>query len=258
MQRGITMDSTMLRTLSLASLVFTSALVGCAAEEPTTPGSDELAGENGQDGETPKADGIDNFGFLAVEPTQAVCANPLFCQNYKLSRVNRTTTQCWGGSYADHCSVHDINWSNLNLSQAKVTKIEDAIAHETKQSGPQVLVRGTFKSFVEFVAFEPTEVWIAQRGNGNGNGTFVRIVDRGIRCITAPCPQFAEGRLNSTRDAVIDGIDYGTSAEDALQERVYEATTNGGAIVVGDRTTRSVNNFSEKYRSVNQVFLPVK
>jgi hypothetical protein len=252
------METTMLRTLSLASLAFTTALVGCAAEDPTTPGSDELAGENGQDGEAPKADGIDNFGFMAVQPTQAVCANPLFCENYTLARVNRTTTQCWGGGYSDSCPVHDINWSNLNLSDAKVATIEAAIAHQTKQSGPQVLVRGTFKSFVEFVAFQPTEVWIAQRTNGNGNGTFVRIVDRGIRCITAPCPQFSEGRLNSTRDAVIDGFDYGTSAEDALQERVYTATTSGGAIVVGDRTTRTVGSYSEKYRSVNQVFLPVK
>lgn len=249
----------MLRTLSFASLFATSILTfGCTADQPTTPGTDELAGENGQDGETPKADGVDNFGFLAVTPTHAVCTSPLFCVNYSVARVNRSTTQCWGGSYAASCRIHDINWANLGLSPSKITKLEAAIDSTTDATGPQVLVRGELKNFVEFTELEPTEVWIAQRTGGKADGTFVRIFDRGIRCITAPCPQFEEGRLNSTREMAIDGLDYGNSAEDALQERVYDATTKPtGAIVVGDRSTRSAGSFVEKLRTVNQVFLPV-
>ena len=241
----------MLRTLSLASLFVVFA--GCAVEEPTTPGSDELAGETGQDGEVPKADGVDNFGFMQVNAMHAVCANPLFCANYKLARVNRSTTKCVFGDYAASCAVRDISWDALGLSKAKVTMIENAIEHG------QVLVRGEFKSFVEFTMFQPTEVWVGQRSGGSNDGTFVRIFDRGIRCITAPCPQFSEGRLNSTRDAVIDGIDFGVSAEDSLQERTYDATSKpDGVIVVGDRTTRTVHSYSEKFRSVHQVYLPVK
>jgi uncharacterized protein DUF6748 len=248
----------MLRTLSFATLFATSILAGCTAQDPTQPGTDELAGENGQDGEVPKADGVDNFGFMAVTPTQAVCSSPLFCVNYNVARVNRSTTQCWGGSYADHCGLHGINWDALNLSAATKDKLEAAISHTTSSTGPQVLVRGTFKNFVEFTELEPTEVWIAQRTGNHADGTFVRIFDRGIRCITAPCPQFEEGRLNSTREMAIDGIDFGTSAEDSLQENVYDATTKpDGVIILGDRTTRSAVSFVEKLRSVNQVFLPI-
>src|SRR5262249_37586357 len=141
------------------------------------------------------------------------------------------------------------------LSATKQKQIDAALA----ETGTKVLVRGTFKNFVEFTALEPTEVWVAQRSGGDESGTFVRIFDRGIRCITAPCPQFSEGRLNSTRDAVIDGIDFGTSAEDSLQERVYDATTKpDGVIVVGDRTQRSAVSFVEHFRSVNNVFLRVQ
>jgi hypothetical protein len=253
MQRGMNL---MLRTLSFASIAFTSILAGCAAEQPTTPGSDELAGENGQDGEVPKADGVDNFGFMAVTPT--TCSGPqIWCSQFELARVNRSTTQCWGGGYAASCPVHSINWDALNLSASKVKTITDAIANKT--GGTKVLVRGTFKNFVEFTALEPTEVWVAQRSGGSDNGTFVRIFDRGIKCITAPCPQFSEGRLNSTRTAVIDGIDFGNSAEDALQQRAYDATSKpDGVIVVGDRTDRNEVSFTEHMRSVNNVFLRVQ
>jgi len=193
---------------------------------------------------------------MSVTAMHAVCNNPLFCVNYKLERVNRTTTQCVFGNTAANCPVRGISWDLLGLSKAKVDTIEAAIAHSTDATGPQVLVRGSFKSFIEFTMFQPTEVWVAQRSGGSTDGTFVRIFDRGIRCITAPCPQFAEGRLNSTRTAVIDGIDFGVSAEDSLQQRTYDATSKpDGVIIVGDRTTRAVQSYSEKYRSVQQVFL---
>jgi hypothetical protein len=246
----------MLRTLSFATIAFTSLLAGCTAEDPTTAGNDELAGENGQDGEVPKADGIDNFGFMAVTPT--TCSGPqIWCSQFELSRVNRSTTQCWGGGFAASCPVHDIDWAKLGLSDSKIKTITSAIANKT--GGAKVLVRGEFKNFVEFTAFEPSEVWVAQRSGGSDDGTFVRIFDRGIRCITAPCPQFSEGRLNSTRDAVIDGIDFGVSAEDSLQERTYDATTKpDGVIVVGNRTNRSAVSYVEHFRSVNNVFLRVQ
>jgi hypothetical protein len=246
----------MLRTLNLASIAFTSILAGCTAEEPTTPGQDELAGENGQDGEVPKADGIDNFGFMSVTKTECT-GNPLWCSNFEVARVNRTTTQCWGGNTLASCKVHDVDWAALHLSASKQKQIDDALA--TSKGGVKVLVRGSFKNFVEFTALEPTEVWVAQRSGGSDTGTFVRIFDRGIRCITAPCPQFSEGRLNSTRDAVIDGIDFGTSAEDSLQERTYDATSKpDGVIVVGERTNRSAVSYVEKLRTTNNVFLRVQ
>ena len=244
-----------MRTISLASLFVTTLFAACTAEQPTTPGTDELAGENGQDGEAAKADGVDNFGFMSVTPT--TCSGPvIWCSQYTLARVNRTTTPCFGGSTAANCPVHDIDWAAMNLSQTTIDSLTKAIG-KASDSNVQVLVRGSFKSFVEFTSFEPTEVWLAQRDGGKSTGTFVRIFDRGIKCITAPCPQFSEGRLNSTRAMNIDGFDF-NGVSDALEGDIYDATSKGsGVIVVGDRTTRSAVSFVEELRTVNQAFLPV-
>lgn len=247
-----------MRNTAVAFVLF-SALVGCTSDD-TTPGNDELAGENGEDGEQPKADGVDNFNFLELHQMHITCEN-IWCPRFELERANRTTTTCIGGGPQASCKVHDVDWQALGLSQTKINQIGTALEREASDPtrGTQVLVRGTYKSFVEFTNFEPTEVWLAQRTAGNSKGTFVRIFDRGIRCVTAPCPQFEEGRLNSTRQDTIGGFDFGVSADDSLQERVYDATSKpDGVIVVGDRTTRTAGSYVEELRSVNQAYLRIK
>jgi len=247
---------TSLIVLALGSLG--TLATACTTSTPTTPGTDELSGENGQDGEQAKADGADTFGYIAVHKSGAFdCKNPLTCISYELTRVNRSTIKCNDNAYHDQCGVKAVAWDQLNLSQTKINKIEAAIQAEAADPtiGTQVIVKGDYKIFVDFLAFVPTEVWIAQRADGNSDGTFVQIADRGVRCITAPCPVFEESRINSTRAAAIDGIDWDDSTDSALQEKVYDQTTKGGALVVGYRTYGTA---SAKLRSVGQVYLPVK
>jgi hypothetical protein len=254
----------MTRIITPAIFLSASILAGCAADHaPTVPGTDELGGENGQDGETPKADAAhDNFGFIAVEKSGAFdCKSPLTCISYELSRPNRSTIKCNDGAYHDQCGVKDVVWDKAGLTQKQQDQVEAAIEREAQDPslGVQVLVKGDFKIYVDFLAFEPTEVWLAQKATGSTDGTFVRVFDRGIRCITAPCPVYEEGRLNSSRQMNIDGIDFGDSAEDALQETVYDATTKAdGVILAGERTTRGAGTLAEKLRTADQVFLPLK
>ena len=254
----------MTRMITPAIFLSASILAGCAADPaPTQPGTDELAGESSQDGETPKADAAhDNFGFVAVEKSGAFdCKNPLTCVSYELTRPNRSTIQCNDGAYHDECGVKAIAWDKAGLTSKQQQTVEAAIEAEAHDPsiGVQVLVKGQYRIYVDFLAFEPTEVWLAAKANGSTNGTFVRVFDRGIRCITAPCPQYEEGRLNSSREMAIDGIDFGTDTSDSLQSKVYDATTAAnGVILVGDRTTRSAVSFTEKLRTADQVFLPVK
>ena len=246
----------MIRNLSIALFTFVAA---CATNPTGTPGTDELAGENGQDGDQSKADAAhDNFTFIAVEKDAVTCGNPIVCTPYRLTRVNRSSMMCNDNQLHASCKVKAVSFSKF--SQATQNKIAAAIEAETSGSatGVQVLVRGNFKIYVDFLAFEATDVWLAQRPDGDSTGTFVRIFDRGIRCITAPCPQFEEGRLNSSRSMTIDGIDFG-DATTALQNKIYDATTKAdGVIVVGDRTMRSAVSFVEKMRTVGQAYLPVK
>jgi len=256
MQRGINM-----RTSIFASILALS-LGACAAQDSSNihSGADDLAGETG-DGEQPKADAAhDTFGFISVHKAENPSTNPLIGSNYSLERTNRTTMKCNDNQYHASCGAHAINWESLGLSQTKVDQIENALDAELAgtKTGTQVIVKGQFKIYVDFLAFEPSEIWLAQVADGNDSGTFVQVFDRGIRCITAPCPQFEENKLNSTKSATLDSLDYGNSAADTLQERVYTAMTTSGAIVVGNRETRSEVSFVDNLRSVNQVYLPVK
>ncbi len=248
-----------MRTSILASILFAS-LGACAAQDSSNiqPGSDELAGETG-DGEAAKADAAhDTFGYISIHKATNPQTNPLFGANYSLERTNRTTMKCNDGSYHASCGVHAINWGSL--SQTKVDKLEALLADEQSgaRTGTQVLVKGQFKIYVDFSAFEVTEIWSAQMKDGDDSGTFVQVFDRGIRCITAPCPTFAEAKLNSTKTANIEGLDWGVSAQDALQERAMLATQTSGAIVAGDRETSGSAQLANVLRSVNQVYLPVK
>jgi hypothetical protein len=252
----------MIRILSIATL-FTTVLGACAAQESKIePGTDELAGEAG-DGDAAKADAPhDTFGFLQVHRNAVLCSNPITCTPYRLNRANRSTTLCNDGQYHASCEVHEVAWESLGLSQDQINQIEGALSDETNgtKTGTQVLVRGQYKIYVDFLAFEPTEVWLAQLSDGNDSGTFVQVFDYQTQCRPEmACPQYQEFKLNSSKYANIEDLDFGSDASDALQGQVTDATAaSTGAIVVGNRETRSVVDFVDSLRSVNQVYLPVQ
>ena len=256
------MNRTNIFTIAVA--VAAALIPACATDSSTsTPGSDELAGENGQDGESAKADAAhDEFGFMAVKKDGAFNCNTLNCTTYSLTRVNRTTVLCIDGQYHASCTVKGVDFSAL--SQATQTKVTDALQREAADPtiGTHVLVKGAFKNNVDFVTFQATEVWLAQRQVGSTDGTFVRIFDNGVRCITAPCPTLTEERVNSNRSSGIEGLDFGITAkntlEDAFERGLYAATsTADGLILAGNRTTQPSGASSEKLRTVDQAFLRV-
>src|SRR5882762_5319681 len=103
MQRGITGDSIMRTFLALALLSTTA----CTTDNSgTTRGDDELAGENGQDGEAAKADGIDTFGLFTVTKIGAFeCNGAGSCTHLELARAGRSTMTCADGSTAETCEA---------------------------------------------------------------------------------------------------------------------------------------------------------
>lgn len=260
MHCAINLEILMLRIPSLA-LIF--ALVpACTTPSSTTPAADELAGENGQDGEAAKADAAhDNFGYLALEKDGAFnCNNPLTCTPYKLTRPNRSSVTCNDNQLHPSCLVKAINFDKLGLSQDQQSTIANALQAEAADPtiGIQVLVKGQYKIYVDFLAFEASEVWMAQRADGTTTGTWVRVTDNGRRCIDTPCGSFDEERLNSNRAMRIDGLDFGTSYDDALATATYQqASSPAGAIVVGARTHGQLIRLPTTLRTVDQVFLPI-
>ena len=256
----------MLRTLALASL-FAASLAACATQDAAKaqPASDELAGEAG-DGDAAKADSPhDTFGFLSVVKDGAFqCENPLTCTPYTLRRANRSTIKCNDGEYHASCTVKALEWDAAGLSADQADQVEAALQRSAEDStlGVQVLVKGTFKVYVDFLAFEPSEVWVAQLPGGDSTGTFVQVHDNEtlLACQPErPCPQYTEFKLNSSKSASIEALDIGSDASDAVQDKVAEATAGAsGAIVVGGRETRSRVDYVDSLRAVDQVYLPVK
>jgi hypothetical protein len=255
----------MRRVINMRTSIFASIIVAslgaCAAQTPSNlqPGDDPLAGENG-DGEAAKADAAhDTFGFVSIHKQANPQPNPLFGANYSLERTNRSTMMCNDGSYHANCGVHAINWGSM--SQTKQDELEKMLDDELSgaRTGTQIIVKGQIKIYVDFSAFEVSEVWAAQLDGGNDSGTFVQVFDNNIRCITAPCPTIEEDKLNSSKTANTEGLAWDDSgASESLQTKVSGVMGSTGAIVVGDRVTRSAVSFVNTLRSVNQVYLPVK
>ena len=102
-----------------------------------------------------------------------------------------------------------------------------------------------------------TEIWIPMSDSPDLDGVFVLAAKDPVTCITAPCPQLLEQRLNSTRSARIDLINW--KASDATGEAIGHAINDltalpgevdaaRGVIVVGRRFTNGL----EKGRTANQ------
>lgn len=252
MRRGINLEIVMIRTASFVALL-SAAITGCATDTKTQPAPDELAGETG-DGEAAKADAAhDTFGFIEVHRFTGTSSLPIYMRpQYTLTRANRTTIKCNDGQYHSQCDLHAVSWEAMGLSQTQIDKLE-----ATLDGGGEVLVRGQYKIYVDFLAFEPSEVWAPQLADGTDDGTFVQVFERGIECITAPCPTVEEDKLNSTRTANTEGLDFGDMTS-SLQDKIQTAMGAEGAIVVGTRETRSAVSFVDTLRTVNQVYLPVK
>jgi hypothetical protein len=254
------------------ALLLGSTLLACTTEDanPTQLGDDELGGEAG-DGEMAKADGIDTFGIYAAAKVGALeCNGAGTCTRVQLTRANRSTTTCADGAVKSVCEVRTLDFSKLKLSATKLHDVMGKLqaSAETPEIGAQLLVRGKYvhgknptQPGVDWVTFQVTELWTARMPEGRVEGTFVMLSDRGLRCIAAPCPSLAETRINSSRTANIEGIDWKLPWGEApsFEDDVYEAETHpDGLIVTGFRSHGHENGLPSTYRTAEQVYLRVQ
>ncbi|MBS1117780.1 MAG: hypothetical protein H6Q90_8 [Deltaproteobacteria bacterium] len=232
----------MFRALLSSALVF-SFLPSCADTGPT----DELAGES-NDGEAGKDDSADAFTFFAVTPDVRACSFDARCGGFFVSRPNRSTTICGRGSTADRCYVDSLDFSGTAMPDSVAMSYQDRI-----RAGETFLLRGDISPAPDDrgASLHITEVWVSGSSAGVTDGVFVLVKDNGVRCITAPCPNVSEQRLNSTRHATIHEIDLSTSgADDATIGRATSDLFDAGIIIVGDRYYPA----RAKGRSANQFF----
>ena len=110
------------RTLGLAFLLGTSLFAACAADgnNTTTPGDDELAGENGADGEKADANALqDTFGIYTAQKIGAFeCNGAGSCTHVDIIRAGRSTTTCADGSSKASCEVRGMDFTKLGRRRA--------------------------------------------------------------------------------------------------------------------------------------------
>jgi uncharacterized protein DUF6748 len=158
--------------------------------------------------------------YHSVRPDLRRCASPR-CGGYFVKRVN-LMTRCPDGRFADECYVAEIDW-----------------ADQPQVEMPGALLRGNvvpkfYRGFGNLGVFRVSESWQAA-SNNQPTGTYYRVKDRGLRCITHPCPTHHEAKLNSIVHANIAGVDLnGTGAkEDLVAEASRAMTEPDGVLVAG-------------------------
>ncbi|HKY30261.1 MAG TPA: DUF6748 domain-containing protein [Pyrinomonadaceae bacterium] len=159
--------------------------------------------------------------YYTVRPDVRRCASPL-CGGYFVKRVNYPRTRCANGRLAPECYVAEIDWGQ----QPEI---------ETRGA----LLRGNvvpkfFPRFGNLGAFRVSESWQAA-SDAQPSGTFYRLKDRGVRCITYPCPTHHEAKLNTKIHANVAGADLNGSGanEDLIAEASQAMTEIDGILVAG-------------------------
>lgn len=143
--------------------------------------------------------------YYRVRPDPRDCIFPL-CGGVFVSRVNRKLTRCADRHYNSECYVPEIDWSQLGLSEERTAEING-----TCSSG-RCLLRGRIEAKDYFNlgnlgVFVATEAWRAATDSAP-SGTFVRLYDNGIRCITFPCFSIHEAVLNRRRHTNLSDVDF--------------------------------------------------
>jgi hypothetical protein len=157
--------------------------------------------------------------FYSVRRDLRRCVSPM-CGGYFVKLVNMSSTRCANGRFMSECYVAEINW------------------HGQPQDSVQLLVRGSigakrYARFGNLGELRVSESWTSL-GNNRPVGTFYLVRDRGVRCITFPCPTHLEAKLNSTFRRNIAGVNLEGAALGDTSAAFAAMTGPDGAIVTGN------------------------
>jgi hypothetical protein len=149
------------------------------------------------------------------------CMSPL-CGGYFVKRVNQSWTRCANGRRMRECYVAEIDWKG----QPEVDPAKALVRGE--------IVARRFARFGNLGALRVTESWQSPTDKAP-TGTFYRVRDRGVRCITHPCLTHSATKLDSRLTKNIAGVDLaaaGASGE-LISEGAAAMTEPDGVIVAG-------------------------
>jgi hypothetical protein len=161
------------------------------------------------------------------------------CGGFFVKRVNLPLTRCADGREMSECYVAEIDWNGQ-------TQVDAGMAILRGKVSPKRYGRVGM-----FGVLRVDESWQAVN-NIRPTGLFYRVRDRGLRCITFPCPTHHEAKLNTTFGQNIAGVDLsGVSGADTAQAM----TGPEGVIVAGDHVKVKGPGGSMLELKASQVYL---
>ena len=179
--------------------------------------------------------------FYGVRPDLRRCVSPM-CGGYFVRRVNRPLTRCANGRLMSECYVAEIDWNGQQQTESDYLLVRGSI------------VARRYGRFGNLGALRVTEAW-KPLGNNQPAGTFYLVRDRGVRCITFPCPTHNEAKLNSTLSRNIAGVDLNGAG---AGEVTAALTGPDGVIVAGDHLTVSGPGGRSVELKATQVYVRVR
>ena len=204
------------------------AILSCALGIwPTTFGSShqpdrEQLSANNHGISSPAPEQLASDGeYYLVQQDMRRCISPL-CGGYFVKRVNQSSTRCANGRWMRECYVAEIDWNGQSeVDPGKALLRGDIVARQ-------------FARFGNLGALRVTESWQSP-SDKPPTGTFYRVRDRGVRCITDPCLSHSATKLGSRLTKNIAGVDLAAAGAtgEMISEGAVAMTHPHGVIVTG-------------------------
>lgn len=222
-------------SLFLSALIMLPSVQGCSAP---ADGDDDAASEG---------DALTTSGsFIVTRHDTRRCASPT-CGGVYVKRVNAPTTRCLDGLTRTDCYVGMIDLNAVPGAEAVKASLE---AGRGVLEGSLVGTSGT----PNVATLKASAAWVGVAG-ATPVGTFYKVSDSGVRCITTPCPTFKVATINGSASRNVNALTLNRTvpvAAAAAQTAAKVDASGLGGILVASTSAASSKTLvaSEFYRKV--------
>lgn len=170
--------------------------------------------------------------YYVARADPRLCPSPM-CGGIWVDRVNTDRTVCGDGARQEECYA-----AAADLRQIRVDGKGRVLLQRLVTEGRAVvrgkLVRGLVEGFPELDTLVVSEVWAASSSLARARGTFFRLRDNGVRCVTTPCHSVRAARLNAGGHVDVSDLDLSRSGASPLERRrALDTLATTGLVVAG-------------------------
>jgi hypothetical protein len=179
---------------------------------------------------TEPAAGLGSYYLAHADPR--LCPSPM-CGGIWVDRLNTSATICGDGARQAECYAASADLGPLRIDEKRRAQLQGMIT-EGRAVARGRLVRGLVEGFPELDTLVVSEAWTASSSLRRAAGTFRRLRDSGIRCVTTPCFSTNAAVLNTRRVEKISSVDLSrTGAPRHERRRALDDVAGPGLIAAG-------------------------